>query len=101
MFVMESIDDLWEHIAYVLAYAPNNFPYRDFLPANEQMTLQGAFEQLRKGIHIAYPEPAYEAKRHELSQLLDSSHAAYTQGNEHLAGKLLNEFQDNIFSRRH
>ena len=101
MFVMESLDDLWEHIAYVLAYAPNSFPYRDFLPASEQMTLQSAFEQLRKGIHIAYPEPAYEAKRLELSQLLDSSQAAYSLGNEHLAGSLLNEFQDNIFSKQH
>ena len=32
MFVMETVDDLWDHIAYVLGYAPDRFPYRDFLP---------------------------------------------------------------------
>jgi hypothetical protein len=53
MYVMETIDDLWEHIAYVLAYAPDKFPYRDFLPDDQQMNLERAFEQLRKGVLIA------------------------------------------------
>jgi hypothetical protein len=40
MFVLESIDDLWDHIAYVLAYALDKFPFRDFLSVDEQMTLE-------------------------------------------------------------
>lgn len=97
MFLMESVDDLWDHIAYVLAYAPNNFPYRDFLPVTEQMTLDLAFEQLKKGVLIAYPEPQYEDRRSALYELLRQSHEAYTQGDEIVAGKALNEFQDGIF----
>ena len=50
MFVVESVDDLWNHIAYVIAYAPDQFPVEDFLADNEQMNLDRAFDQLRQGM---------------------------------------------------
>jgi len=97
MFVMESVDDLWDHIAYVLAYAPNDFPYRDFLPADQQMNLDRAFEQLRQGIEIAYPEQKMSAKRSVLGQLLDDAYSAYRNNEPIKAGHLINQFQDGIF----
>lgn len=97
MFVMENIDDLWNHIAYVLGCAPDRFPYRDFLPDNQQMNLDRAFEQLYQGVVIAYPEPSFEEKRQHLNDILNRSYAAYKEGEEIAAGHLLNEFQDNIF----
>ena len=77
MFTMQSIDDLWDHIAYVMGYAPSGFPYRDFLPADQQMNLDRAFEQLRQGVHIAYPEDQYADRRDELFELLKRSHDAW------------------------
>lgn len=100
MFVMESVEDLWNHIAYVMGYAPDNFPYEDFLDEEQQMNLNRAFDQLRKGIDIAYPEPAYESKRTLLNGILDRSYAAYKSNDEIAAGHLLNEFQDNIFKTK-
>ncbi|WP_303758593.1 hypothetical protein [Sphingobium yanoikuyae] len=97
MFVMESVDDLWDHIAYVMGYAPDRFPYRDFLPEDEQMNLDRAFDQLRAGVKIAYPEPSEESKRAILNGILDRSYTAYKDNDEIAAGHLLNEFQDNIF----
>ncbi len=97
MFVMESVDDLWDHIAYVMGYAPDRFPYRDFLPDDEQMNLDRAFDQLREGVKVAYPEPSYEPKRTLLNGILDRSYAAYKSNDEIAAGHLLNEFQENIF----
>lgn len=97
MFTMESLDDLWNHIAYVLAYAPTGFPYRDFLPENEQMNLDRAFNQLREGVQLAYPEPTYQQKRNDLYELLNQSLAAYKRGDELAGGHLLNTFQDGIF----
>lgn len=97
MFVMESVDDLWNHIAYVMGYAPDRFPYRDFLPDDEQMNLDRAFDQLRKGVKIAYPDHSYQSKRILLNGILDRSYAAYKSNDEITAGHLLNEFQDNIF----
>lgn len=97
MYAMKSIDDLWEHIAYVLAYAPDDFPHEDFLPADQQMNLEKAFEQLRKGVCIAYPEPTFSDKRTDLYLLLDKTLVAYAQGNVDQACDLLNEFQGKIF----
>ena len=97
MFVMESVDDLWNHIAYVLGCAPDRFPYRDFLPDDQQMNLDRAFEQLRQGVEVAYPEPSYASRRAALNDILDRSYAAYKGGEDIVAGHFLNEFQDKIF----
>jgi hypothetical protein len=97
MFEMKSVDDLWDHIAYVMGYAPDRFPHREFLPDDQQMTLDLAFDQLRKGVEIAYPEPSYASKRALLNGILDRSYAAYKSNDEIAAGHLLNEFQDSIF----
>lgn len=99
MFVMESIDDLWDHIAYVLVYAPDRFPYRDFLAPAEQMTLDRAFELLHGGVTIAYPEEQFEGRRRELHGILDRSFLAYRNGHEIEGGTLLNEFEERIFKR--
>ena len=97
MFLVENIDDLWNHIAYVLGSAPDRFPREDFLPDDQQMTLDRAFEQLHQGVEVAYPEPVFDSKRAALNDILERSYAAYKAGKDIAAGKLLNEFQDNIF----
>lgn len=98
MFVVESVEDLWNHIAYVLLYAPN-FPYRDFLEPEQQMTLAKAFELLRTGVEIAYPEEQFEGKRQELHAILDRSLLAYENELEIEAGTLLNEFESRIYKK--
>jgi hypothetical protein len=98
MFVVETVDDLWNHIAYVLGYAPDRFPHEDFLSPSDQMTLDKAFEQLHAGVLVAYPGDEAE-RRDELHKLLDRSYIAYRNGDEMLGGTLLNEFEDGIFKR--
>ena len=98
MFVMATVDDLWEHIAYTLAYAPNNFPREDFLQDDQQMNLDRAFDHLRQGVAIAYPESGAATKIKILLDLLDQSYLAYINGNELSGGQLLNDFQDSIFA---
>ena len=99
MFVMESVDDLWNHIAYVLGYAPDRFPYEDFLSPEEQMTLDTGFEQLHAGVLIAYPDVENADRRDELHKLLDRSYLAYRNGDELVGGTVLNEFEARIFKR--
>lgn len=99
MFVVESVDDLWDHIAYVLGCAPDQFPYRDFIADDQQMNLDRAFEQLRQGVEIAYPEASFADKRVLLHSILDQSYAQYQAGENIKAGHLLNDFQGNIFKR--
>jgi hypothetical protein len=97
MFVVDSVEDLWNHIAYVLICAPDEFPHEDFLPDDQQMNLDRAFEQLRQGVEIAYPEAEFAVKRALLHGILDRSYKLYLAGEAVPAGHLLNEFQDNIF----
>jgi len=99
MFVMETVDDLWGHIAYVLGYAPDRFPYEDFLAPDQQMTLDKAFELLHAGVVIAYPEESFAEKRKVLHAVLDNSFLAYRNGKEVEGGTLLNEFESRIFKR--
>jgi len=61
------------------------------------MNLDRAFEQLREGLAIAYPEADFENKRQELGALLDQSLAAYRAGDRRSGAHLLQDFQDSIF----
>ena len=97
MFVVRSVDDLWNHIAYVMAYAPDQFPVEDFLADDEQMNFERAFDQLRQGVEVAYPESSFALKRIDLNDILDRAYAAYLVGDDVAGGHFLNEFQDNIF----
>lgn len=94
---MKSVDDLYDHIGYVVLRAPDRFPIEDYLPADQQMTLEMAFEQLRQGVEIAYPNNLHPEKRALLNSLLDQSFAAYRAGEEVKGAHLLQDFQDSIF----
>ena len=97
MFAVETVDDLWNFIAYVLGGAPNYFPKEDYLSDDDQMTLEKSMTLLRRGVEIAYPEAEFSQKRAQLNQLLDKCYLEYKKGDEIKAGHLLNEFQDKIF----
>ncbi len=93
-----SVDDLWSHIAYVRAYAPNYWKEKDFLLPEEQMTLDRAFKLLRDGIEVAYPESTFSSKRALLNEALDRALEAYRDGDEVTGATILqDEFEDQIF----
>jgi hypothetical protein len=98
MFVMETLNDLWDHIAYVMEYAPSDFPVEDYLLPEQQMNLDTAFRQLHQGVEIAYPPP--EAADHcaRLHALLDRSLGEYRNGDRTVAAGLLAEFESTLFT---
>ena len=95
---METLGDLWDHIAYVVAYAPSGFPVEDVLKPEQQMTLEMAFDQLHQGVGIAYPDPVSAGRRRELNDLLDRALAEYRCGDRGRATALLTEFEAIIFT---
>lgn len=97
---LKSVDALYDFIATVVLCAPDRFPVRDYLPPDQQMNLERAFEKLRGGIDVAYPEVYYEVKRRELGAILDGAYAAYQAGDKIEGARLVHEFQDNIFKTR-
>jgi hypothetical protein len=97
-FRMESVSQLWDHIGYVLEYAPAGFPYEAELMSAQQMTLELAFQQLNQGVAIAYPPPAETEFSAKLTTLLDRSLAEYRNGNAEDGKTLLLEFEATMFT---
>lgn len=95
---METINDLWDHIAYVMEYAPADFPREDYLLPEQQMNLDMAFRQLHQGVQVAYPSPIASAQREQLDALLDRALAEYRNGNRTEAANMLAEFESIIFT---
>ena len=98
MFVMERNSDLWDHIAYVMEYAPSGFPVEDYLLPEQQMNLDMAFRQLHQGVEIACPPPDTAEQRDKLHALLDRSLAEYRNGDRTVAAGLLAEFESTLFT---
>jgi exonuclease VII small subunit len=97
-FVMETVSDLWDHIAYVMEYAPSGFPLEDYLLPEQQMNLDMAFQQLHQGVAIAYPASSAAAQREQLDALLDRALAEYRNGDKTVAAGMLAEFESIIFT---
>jgi len=100
MHAIKTVDDLWELIAYVVLYAPNDFPYLDFLDDDEQMNFELGFKQLRQGVEIAYPDDFHPEKREGLYTLLEQSYTAYEMSDRVKGVQLLQEFEENIFKQQ-
>jgi len=96
---VRDIDSFYNFIGYVVLTAPNRFPVEDYLPPDEQMTLDRAFTELRQGLQLVDPEVADEKKRAKLSALLDDSLGAYRSGDEVTGARLLNDFEALIFKQ--
>jgi len=97
-FRMENTDHLWDHIGYVLEYAPAGFPWEAELKPAQQMNLELAFQQLNQGVAIAYPPPKEAEFSAKLSTLLDRSLAEYRNGNAEAGKTLLLEFEATMFT---
>ena len=94
---IQSIDALYDFIGYVVLCAPDKFPRRDYLPHDQQMNLDRAFEELRHAIllvEIVFPGAALQRG---LSTTLDRSLASYRQGDIVSGAHALQDFQDSIF----
>lgn len=96
---VRDIDSFYNFIGYVVLRAPNSFPVEDYLPPEEQMTLEKAFAELRRGLQMVDPEVANELKREKLSSMLEASLIAYRAGDEVKGAHLLQDFEGMIFKK--
>jgi len=94
---VQSIDSLYDFIGYVVLCAPDQFPQRDYLPADQQMNLSRAFEELERGIALVEADfPGADEKR-GLSVTLARALASYRQGDDVAGAHTLQDFQNLIF----
>lgn len=99
MSSVSDIDSLYDFIGYVVLCAPDKFPVRDYLPVDEQMNLEKAFVELRRGLSFVDFEVADEDKRQHLESLLDQAFDAYSKGDDVRGAHLVQDFQDILYSR--
>jgi hypothetical protein len=79
--------------------APNRFPVEDYRAADDQLTLDRAFEELRLGLEFVAPRDADPGFHDRLGGVLAASLAAYRAGDRRRGAHLLQDFQDMIFSQ--
>ena len=91
------LHSLYDFIGYVVLYAPDRFPQREYLQPEEQMNLERAFTELRNAIQFVPLGSGTKIDRETLSSVLDESLALYNRGNEVAAPHRLQDFQDIIF----
>ena len=96
---IRDIDSLYDFIGYVVLSAPNAFPEEDYLQPEEQMNLERAFEELRKGIDLIDPTMMDDAKHRRLLSLLEESLNSYQAGDEVNGAHLLQDFEALIFKK--
>jgi hypothetical protein len=97
---VKSLERLYDFIATVVVCAPDRFPKEDFLPEQDQLTLDRAFEELNFGMQFVREEIEDEAELERLQRVLDESLAAYRAGDVVKAAHLLNEFEVGVFKRK-
>lgn len=96
---VKDINSFYDFIGYVVLYAPDRFPIEDYLPADQQMNLERAFVELRKGVAFIDDAVAAEEKRKTLLQLLDQSMAAYRSSDEVRGAHLLQDLEVLVFKK--
>lgn len=94
---VRDIDSFHNFIGYVVVRAPDRFPIEDYLPPDQQMNLDRAFDELRRGLDLVEPEVADEEKKRGLSEILDASFAAYIAGDDAKGAHFLQDFEELIF----
>ena len=94
---VNDVNSFYDFIGYVVLCAPDRFPVEDYLSPDQQMSLEKAFVELRKGVDLVAMPP--DGKRNELLQLLNKSLAAYQSGDDVKGAHLLQDLEGHIFKK--
>lgn len=96
-YILKSMKNLYDAIAYVGACSPDKFPQEDYLEPEEQATFENQFQMLRDAIAIIDPKIATPEMLPRLRGLLEESYEAYKSGDSHNGFELLEDWSELIF----
>lgn len=94
---IKDIDSLYNFIGYVVLRAPDRFPAEDYLPAEQQMTLERAFAELRQGAKLVKADAPDLPDVDKLETALDDALALYQRGDDVEGAHRLQDFEAMIF----
>ncbi len=96
---VKDVDSLYDFIGYVVLRAPDRFPVEDFLQADDQMNLERAFAELRRGLDLLGSDDAASGRMAERTALLEASLEAYRLNDVRKGAHLLQDFEALIFKK--
>jgi hypothetical protein len=80
-FPFNDLHSFKDYVGFVRMCAPDDFPDREWLPADEQWTLDLAFQGLREGHALAVKEKGPRPEFDEFQKLVDEAYGFYRSGN--------------------
>lgn len=96
---VKDINSFYNFLGYVVLRAPDKFPIEDYLSIDEQMNLDKAFLELRRGLSFVNSEVADPEKQKNLLYLLETSYMAYKSGDDIKGAHLLQDLEGLIFKQ--
>jgi hypothetical protein len=97
---VQSIDALYDFISLVVVHAPDEFPEEDYLKPEQQLTLDKAFVELRRGMDLLRAQIRDPELVARLEQMLDASYASYRAGEQVKGAHLLQDFRELAMVKR-
>ena len=82
MSLRDTITQLREIVAYTMAYAPDAFPVRDYLPPDSQMSLERAFSEINGHLDSVASSLGETSQLLSCRQSVASSLRYYTAGDK-------------------
>jgi hypothetical protein len=96
---VRDIDSFYDFISLVVVSAPDDFPVEDYLSDDEQLNLERAFAELKKGVEFVERDFPGADRDRGLNAMLDEALALYRAGEDVKAAHLLQDFEAKIFNR--
>jgi hypothetical protein len=90
---VKSVEGMIDFLSVVIVHAPDDFPEEDFLGADEQLTLDRAFGELRYGMSFVKTKIKDKLLLDRLDELLEESFSAYKLGDDVKGAHLLQDFE--------
>lgn len=98
---VKSFVGLLDFLSLVIVHAPDDFPKEDYLGDEEQLTLEMAFEEIGNGMQFVANKIPDEKVLQQLRSYLNSSLAAYRQGEDIKGAHLLQDFERIILEQNY
>ena len=92
---IQSYQEFYEFLAKLLLCAPDDFPEEDYLPADRQLNLQRAYEELFKGLVYVQQKLDDDMYRAVVADLRESK-AAYEAGDETTGARLIQKLRRDL-----
>ena len=93
---INNINQFIDFLSLVIVHAPDDFPEEDYLAADEQLSLESAYQAIRDGMQYVVPRIPDPAVTDQLSAQLEQSLGWFRQGDAIAGAHLLQDVERTI-----